>query len=167
MCGIKGMERGGMVGTSVHGVRKALMEYMVELQKYEGYRALQTENGKRFYALIQQCAEEVLVSQMEYVEWKKKYERGWVTNEVGEGEATERIREKIRQWLVETRTVMPRNAEYATGGFEALCQYVDSFCAGESVTGVAAVAEALQYSGSEVGGAQAVHEMLTCLKKLG
>ena len=40
---------------TVHGVRRALKEYMEELQKYETNSALQTADGKQFYALIKEC----------------------------------------------------------------------------------------------------------------
>ena len=114
---------------TVHGVRRALKEYMEELQKYETNSALQTADGKQFYALIKECVEEVLIAQDKYMKRTRKHESVWVANDVGEGEGTERIREKILPRLTEARKVMPK-VWYATDGFEPLWRYVESFCGG-------------------------------------
>ena len=154
-------------------MKEALIAYMTHLEIYEKQNKFKTDDAARFYALITQCAEELLRTQNTkntYTALNFEWRLVWVEKEhIYRDEATTRIRENILPWLIEAKKVMP-DEWYTKNDFGPLWRCVESFCGREAVEaaeGAAAAAEEVTKSVvHQEGRMESIVHMQTLLSRM-
>ena len=91
----------------VDELTEMLRKYWVNLVRFES--SFKAGEDLRFYTLVRQCVEKLL-----YEDEEQRYETNWRKEKVWRpirlkpGEAEQRIRGKVREWLRQARTAVER-----------------------------------------------------------